>query len=133
MTETIHFNRGGIIIMKKTIITLACCALIAPLASAQTRSTQTRETIPNEEGVTVTGTIMTTTEEGAAANYQPRKTLVVLEDRSNTPGNYVLNGPGHVVDKHGDVITTAIKPGTRVRVYYLNTGNARVVDHVVVD
>jgi hypothetical protein len=133
MTETINFNRGGII-MKKTIITLACCALIAPLASAKTRSTQTRETIPNEEGVTVTGTIMTTTtEEGAAANYQPPKTLVVLEDRSNTPGNYVLDGPGHVVDKHGDVITTAIKPGTHVRVYYLNTGNARVVDHVVVD
>jgi len=120
--------------MKKTIITLACCALIAPLASAKTRSTQKRETTSNEEGVTVTGTVMTTTtEEGAAANYQPPKTLVVLEDRSNTPGNYVLNGPGHVVDKHGDVITTAIKPGTHVRVYYLNTGNARVVDHVVVD
>ncbi len=133
MTETINFNRGGIII-KKTIITLACCALIAPLASAKTRSTQKRESTPNEEGVTVTGTIMTTTtEEGAAANYQPLKTLVVLEDRSNTPGNYVLNGPDHVVDKHGDVITTAIKPGTRVRVYYLNTGSARVVDHVVVD
>jgi len=49
MTETINFNRGGIIIMKKTIITLACCALIAPMVSAQTRSTQTRETIPNEE------------------------------------------------------------------------------------
>jgi hypothetical protein len=109
MTETINFNRGGII-MEKTIITLACCALIAPLASAKTRSTQTRERIPNEEGVTVTGTIMTTTtEEGAAANYQPPKTLVVLEDRSNTPGNYVLDGAGHVVDKHGDVITTTIK------------------------
>ena len=122
--------------MKKTIITLACCALIAPLASAKTRSTQKKETASNEEGVTVTGTgtvMTTTTEEGAAANYQPLKTLVVLEDRSNTPGNYVLNGPGHVVDKHGDVITTAIKPGTRVRVYYLNTGNARVVDHVVVE
>jgi hypothetical protein len=75
---------------------------------------------------------MTTTEKGAAANYQPHKTLVVLEDHSNTPGNYVLNGPGHVVDKHGDVNTTAIKPGTHVRVYYLNEGNARVVDHVVV-
>ena len=119
--------------MKKTITTLACCALIAPLASAQTGSKQTRETILSEEGVTVTGTITTTTEEGAAANYQPPKTLVVLEDHSNTPGNYVLNGPGHVVDKHGDVITTAIKPGTHVRVYYLNEGNARVVDHVVVD
>jgi hypothetical protein len=74
-----------------------------------------------------------TTEEGSAANYQPVKTLVVREDRSNTPGSYVLKGPGHVVNKNGEVIQTAIKPGARVRIYYVNTGDLRVVDHVVVD
>ena len=74
-----------------------------------------------------------TTEEGAAANYQPFKTLVVRQDRSNTPGSYVFKGPGHVVNKNGEVIKTAIKPGTRVRVYYVNTGDSRVVDHVVVE
>jgi hypothetical protein len=74
-----------------------------------------------------------TTEEGAAASYQPAKTLVVREDRSNTPGSYVLKGPGHVVNKNGEVIKTAIKPGTHVRVYYVNMGDARVVDHVVVE
>jgi hypothetical protein len=31
------------------------------------------------------------------------------------------------------VVQTAIKPGTHVRVYYVNTGDLRVVDHVVVD
>jgi hypothetical protein len=52
------------------------------------------------EEITVTGTIIKmTSEDGSAANYQPAKTLVVREDRFNTPGSYVLNGPGHVVNK----------------------------------
>jgi hypothetical protein len=120
--------------MKKTIVTLACCALFAPLAFAQTGSKGTRQWISTTKAITVTGTIIKmTTEEGAAANYQPIKTLVVREDRSNTPGSYVLNGPGHVVNKSGEVIKTAIKPSTRVHVYYINMGDSRVVDHVVVD
>ena len=115
--------------MKKAIITLACCALIAPLAFAQHQ----KQTTTTTESVTVTGTVIKmTTEEGAAASYQPAKTLVVREDRSNSPGRYVLNGPGHVVNKLGEVIQTAIKPGTRVRVYYANMGDLRMVDHVVV-
>jgi hypothetical protein len=116
--------------MNKTIVTLAC-VLIAPLAFAQTSSTDKRQT--TTEPITVTGTIIKmTTEEGAAASYQPFKTLVVREDRSNNPGRYVLNGPGHVVNKAGNVVQTAIKPGTRVRVYYINTGDLRMVDRVVI-
>jgi len=116
--------------MNKTIVTLAC-VLIAPLAFAQTSSTHKRQT--TTEPVTVTGTIIKmTTEEGAAASYQPFKTLVVREDRSNNPGRCVLNGPGHVVNKAGNVVQTAIKPGTRVRVYYINTGDLRMVDRVVI-
>ncbi len=122
------FNGG---IMKKTIVTLVCL-LIAPLAFAQTSSKSKRQG-PTTESITVTGSIITTTtEEGAAASYQPFKTLVVREDGSNKPGRYVLNGPGHVVNKAGEVVQTAIKPGSRVRVYYVNTGDSRVVDHVVV-
>jgi hypothetical protein len=119
---------------KKTIILLACGALIAPVAFAQTRSTDKKQTTAaTEQPITVTGTIITAIQEGSAANYQPVKTLVVREDRSNTPGSYVLNGPGKVVNKNGEVIQTAIKPGTHVRVYYVNSGDSRVVDHVVVD
>ena len=118
--------------MKKTIVILAC-ALIAPLAFAQTNSKGKRQGPTTTEPITVTGTIITTTtEDGAAASYQPVKTLVVREDGSNKPGSYVLNGPGHVVNKAGEVVQTAIKPGTRVRVYYIDTGHSRVVDHVVV-
>jgi len=71
-------------------------------------------------------------EEGAAASYQPAKTLVVREDRSNNRGRYVLNGRGHVVNKAGEIIQTAIKPGARVRVYYADMGDLRMIDRVVV-
>jgi len=117
--------------MKKTVVTLACCALIAPVAFAQTRK---KQTVTTEQPITVTGKVVkTTSEEGAAANYQPFKTLVVREDRSNRPGKYLLEGPGHVVNQKGELVQTAIKPGTRVHVYFVDTGNSRVIDHVIVD
>ena len=118
--------------MKKLIITLGC-VVIAPLAFAQPGSTDKKHGTTTTEPVQVTGTIIKkTTEDGAAMRYQPAKTLVVREDKSNHPGRYVLNGPGHVVDKSGRVVQTTIKPGTRVLVYYINTGDLRMVDHVVV-
>jgi hypothetical protein len=118
--------------MKNLILTLGC-VLIAPLAFAQPTSTNKKQGTTTTEPVQVTGTIITTTtEEGAAASYQPAKTLVVREDRSNNPGRYVLNGRGHVVNKAGEVVQTAIKPGTRVRVYYASMGDLRMIDRVVV-
>jgi hypothetical protein len=120
--------------MKKPITILVCCALLAPLAFAQPESKSKGQGANTTEEITVTGTIIKmTSEEGAAANYQPVKTLVVREDRSNSPGTYVLNGRGHVVNKNGEVIQTAIKPGTRVHIYYANAGDSRTVDRVVVD
>jgi hypothetical protein len=117
--------------MKKTIVTLACCAFIAPLAFAQTHK---KQTATSEQEITVTGTVVNPTpEEGSAANYQPFKTLVVREDKSNYPGRYVLKGHNCVVNKKGELVQTAIKPGTHVLVYYANTGGSRVIDHVVVD
>ena len=120
--------------MKKPITILICCALLAPLAFAQPESKGKGQGANTAEAVTVTGTIIKmTSEEGSAANYQPVKTLVVREDRSNSPGTYVLNGRGHVVNKNGEVIQTAIKPGTRVHIFYANVGDSRIVDRVVVD
>ena len=69
--------------------------------------------------------------EGSAASYQPLRTLVVREDSSKNSDRYVLNGFGHVVDKAGKVVQTAIKPGARVRVYYAHTSDLRTIDHVV--
>ena len=118
--------------MKKLIVTLGCL-LIAQLAFTQPSSTDKKQGATTTEPVKVTGTIIRTMiEEGAAASYQPAKTLVVREDRSNNPGRYVLNGRGHVVNKAGEVIQTAIKPGARVRVYYADMGDLRMIDRVVV-
>jgi hypothetical protein len=118
--------------MKKVIVTLGCL-LIAPLAFAQPGWTNKKQGASTTEPVKVTASIIrTTSEEGAAASYQPSKTLVVLQDNSASPGRYVLNGRGHVVNKAGEVVQTAIKPGTRVRVYYANMGDLRMIDRVVV-
>jgi hypothetical protein len=120
--------------MKKPIAIFVCCALLAPLAFAQPESKSKGQRASTTEEITVTGSVIKmTTEEGSAARYQPLKTLVVLEDHSNIPGNYVLNGPGHVLNKRGEIIQTAIKPGTHVRIYYANVGDSRTVDRVVVD
>ena len=117
--------------LTKTIVILACGALIAPVAFAQTGSKHKRQTTTEiEQPVTVTGAIITMTVDGAAANYQPFKTLVVTRD---TPGRYVLDGPGHVENEKGEAIRTAIEPGTRVHVYYANSGGLPVLDHVVVE
>jgi hypothetical protein len=118
--------------MEKIIATLGCL-VIAPLAFAQPNSTDKKQGATTTEPIEVTGSIIRTMiAEGAAANYQPRKTLVVREDHANNPGRYVLNGRGHVVNKVGEIVQTAIKPGTRVRVYYANVGDLRLIDHVVV-
>jgi len=120
--------------MKKLMTMLVCCSLLTPLAFAQPESKGKGQGAGTTEAVTVTGTIIQmTSEDGSATNYQPAKTLVVREDRSNIAGSYVLNGPGHVVDKNGKVIRTAIKPGAHVRIYYAQNGDLRTVDHVVVD
>jgi hypothetical protein len=113
--------------MKKPIVVLACL-LLAPLAFGQSSSKDKKQTIT--EPITVTGTFIITTEQGLAAIYQPSKTLVVMKD---TPGRYVLDGPGHVVNKNGQVIQTPIRPGARVLIYYANKGNVREIDHVVLD
>jgi tRNA splicing endonuclease len=115
--------------MKRTIVTLGCL-LLAPLAFAQPNSTNKKQT--TTEPVTVTGAIIKmTAEEGSAANYQPIRTLVIREDNSKSAARYVVNGRGHVLNKAGQVVQTAIKPGARLRVYYANTSDLRTIDHVV--
>ena len=118
--------------MKKPVAILICCALLAPLAFAQPSSNGTKQGTGSTEAVTVTGTIIKmTTEEGAAASYQPIRTLVIREDNSQNAARYVVNGSGRVLNKAGQVVQTAIKPGARVLVYYANTSDLRTIDHVV--
>jgi hypothetical protein len=113
-------------ITKTVLISIASCALIAPLAFGQGS-----QTAIVEKGVTVTATSPTTTVEGgAAASYQPPKTLVI---RNEGGGQYVLDGPGHVFNGKGEVVQTALRPGTHVHVYFANNAGVKTIDHVVVD
>jgi len=121
--------------VKKVIVALAC-VLIASLAFAQTttkrtRYYRTRTSVTTVEGVTVTAPIIAS-DGGTVANYQPAGTLVVRTDSTN-PERFDLPGPGLVYDKFGRPVTTSIKPGTRVRIFYADLGPVRTIDHVIVE
>jgi len=121
-----QLTQGGIMITKTVIISIACSALIAPLAFGQGS-----QTAIVEKGVTVTATSPTTTVEGGqAASYQPPKTLVI---RNEGGGQYVLDGPGHVFNSKGEAVQTALRPGTHVHVYFANNAGVKTIDRVVLD
>jgi hypothetical protein len=116
--------------MKRTILSLAC-ALMAPLAFAQT-STTTSETTTTNPATTTTETTTTTTD-GTVTTFTPGKTIVV-KTTAVDPISYVLGKTVHYVNKAGrDIEASMIKPGTRVHVYYDGTGETRVVNRVIVD
>jgi hypothetical protein len=114
--------------VKKTINALAC-ALIASLAFAQT-STTTREqkttTQPTTTPETASGTV--------TAKYEPGEIIVVGSESAHDTFSYVLDKTVRYVNKAGrEIDEHLIKPGTRIHVYYHSTGEARVVNRVVVD
>jgi hypothetical protein len=115
---------------KTTIVTIACCALIAPLAFAKDTKNKKHTASYMEQGVTVTGASLTTSEAGKAASYQPRNTLVV---NYTGPGRYVLEDRASVLSSNGQVAQFPVSPGTPVRVYFNNTNGVRTIDRIVVD
>ena len=115
--------------MKKLIIGLAC-AVIAPFAFAQTSETTTEQTTTTAPATTTTTS--TTFTSGTVSTYEPGKTIVVKDEREG-PVSFALHAPVRVVDKAGHVISRALTPKDRVKVYYTGTGDTRVVEHVEVD
>ncbi|HME89347.1 MAG TPA: hypothetical protein VKE30_09075 [Chthoniobacterales bacterium] len=114
--------------MKKLIIGLACAA-VAPFAFAQTSTTTTQETTTVPATTTTTSTTYTS---GVVTTYEPGKTIVVRDEREG-PVTFALKAPVRIVDRAGHVITRALTPKDRVRVYYTGTGGTRVVEHVEVE
>ncbi len=120
--------------MKKSMITLAC-AMIAPIAFAQTSTTTTEKTSTTAPvaGTTTTETTTTYTD-GTVTTYTPGKTIVVRKEGLTEPISYVLGKTVHYVSKAGrEIDEHLIRPGTRVHVYYEGTGSTQVVNRVVVD
>ena len=117
--------------MKNKIITLAC-ALIAPVAFAQTSTTTTEQTTTTAPATSTTTTDTTTTfSAGTVSTYEPGKTIVVKSEEG--PVTFALKAPIRVVNAAGKVVKSAISPGQKVKVYYTGTGDTRVVERVQVE
>jgi hypothetical protein len=119
--------------VKKTINALAC-ALIAPLAFAQPSTTTTKQKT-RIQPTTRTETIRASTPTpGTVATFEPGEVIVVGSENRHDTFSYVLDETVRYVNKAGKKIDEhRIKPGTRVHVYYDDTGQTPIVDHVVVD
>ena len=127
--KTSRLKTGEAFVVKKTINALAC-ALIAPLAFAQTSPTnawqKTTNQPPTAKTETASGTVTTT--------YEPGKIIVVGSEREQDTFGLVLDTTVRYVNKAGRGIDEhLIKPGTRIHVYYDGTGETRVINHVLVD
>jgi hypothetical protein len=115
--------------MNKSIITIAC-AMIAPIAFAQT-STTTETTKTNPTTGTTTTETTTTYSAGTVSTYEPGKTIVVKSDEG--PVSFALGTASRIVDGAGKLVTAPLRSGQKVRVYYTGTGEKRVVERVQVE
>jgi len=115
--------------MKKSIITIGC-ALIAPLAFAQTSTTTTEQTTSTQPATTET-TTTSTTASGTVTTYEPGKTIVVKSEEG--PVSFALGTAARIVNGAGKVVTAPLRAGQKVRVYYTGTGDRRVVERVQVE
>jgi hypothetical protein len=101
--------------MKRSIMAMVC-ALVAPLAFAQTTTTET-----------------TTSTHGTVTKYEHGKTIVVRTEKEENPISYALGKTVHYVNKAGRKIDEhLIRPGTRVIVYTAK-GKLDAAERVVVD
>ena len=117
--------------MNKSIITVAC-ALIVPLAFAQTSTTTTEQTTTSAPVATTSTETTTTYEAGTVDTFTPGKTIVVKSERQG-PVSFALGTAARVIDGAGKIITAPLRAGQKVRVYYTGTGEKRVVERVQVE
>ena len=113
--------------MRKSIITLAC-AMIAPIAFAQTSTTTTEQTTTVPATTTTTST---TYSAGTVTTYEPGKTIVVKSEEG--PLSFALGTAARIVDGAGKIVTAPLRAGQKVRVYYTGPTEKRVVERVIVE
>ena len=95
---------------------------------AQVSTTTTEQTTTQPTTTTETTTTYTA---GTVTTYEPAKTIVVKSDQG--PVSFALGTAAHIVDGAGKVVTSTLRPGEHVKVYYTGMGNTRVVERVVVE
>jgi hypothetical protein len=116
--------------VKKTIIGLIC-AVVTPLAFAQTSTTTTEETTTTKPATTTETTTSTTYTAGTVSTYEPGKTVVVRSDQG--PVSFALGTAARIVDGAGKVVTAPLRAGQKVRVYYTGPAESRTVERVIVE
>jgi len=105
------------------------CAMIAPLAFAQTKKTKVQQTTaPQPAAATETTTRYSA---GMVRKYEPGKTMMI--DSTQGPVSFALGANAQIVNNAGNVLTSPLKLGERVRVYYTGAGQNRMVERVVVE
>ena len=125
---TLTINRRDKV--KKTIIGLVC-ALVVPLAFAQTSTTTTEETTTTKPATTTETTTSTTYTAGTVSTYEPGKTVVVRGDEG--PVSFALGTAARIVDGAGKIVTAPLRAGQKVRVYYTGPTEHRTVERVIVE
>ena len=115
--------------MKRTIIGLLC-ALVTPIAFAQTSTTTTEQTTTKPATATET-TTSTTYTAGTVTTYEPGRTVVVRGDQG--PVSFALGTAARVIDAAGKVVTAPLRAGQKVRVYYTGPEEKRVVERLIVE
>jgi hypothetical protein len=106
------------------------CAMIAPLAFAQTSTTTTEHTTTTNPATSTTETT-TTYSAGTVSTYEPGKTIVVKSDQG--PVSFALGTAARIIDGAGRIVTAPLRSGQKVKVYYTGTAENRVVERVMVD
>jgi len=119
MTAAIQLTKGKN--MKKIVLSIAL-AFVAPFAWGQVSETTTTTT--------------TTDATGTITEFSPGSTIVLKE--TSGPRHYrfgksvtYVTRSGKVLDE--DVVKTRVKVGVPVRVHYTGTGDAMMVDRVILD
>src|SRR5438445_12423181 len=98
--------------MRRIIIVLVC-AIIAPLAFAQTKKTKVQQTTAAQPAATTeTATSYTA---GTVRKYEPGRRILI--DSTEVSLSFDVGASGRIVSNAGNVVTSEIKPGRRVRGY----------------
>jgi hypothetical protein len=113
--------------MRRVMIVFVC-AMIAPLAFAQTKKTKVQQTTATQPAATTETATSSTA--GTVRKYEPGRRVLI--DSTQGSLSFALGANAQIVDGAGKAVTSPLKPGQTVRVYYTGTNQNRMVERVVV-
>jgi len=113
----------------RRITIILVCAMVAPLAFAQTKKTKVQQTTATQPAATTA--TATSSIAGTVRKYEPGKTMLI--DSTQGALSFALGADARIVDNAGNAVTSPLKPGERVRVYYAGTNQNRTVARLVVE